>query len=88
VASENKYKFRDDDMAARLDGLLEALCGEKTVLPSEAAARKKASEKRTKDQRGDNDEGAGIGAENARKAERIQGTSCFGRATSRGAAKK
>ena len=45
---------------------------EKTVLPAEAASRKKTSKKRTSDQSGHNDEGAGIGAEIAKKAERIQ----------------
>ena len=75
-------------MLSRLDDLLEALCGEKTVLPAEAAARKKTSKKRTSDQSGHNDEGAGIGAEIAKKAERIQGTSFSGRAITRGATGK
>jgi hypothetical protein len=61
---------------------------EKTVLPAEAASRKKTSKKRTSDQSGHNDEGAGIGAEIAKKAERIQGTSFSGRAITRGATGK
>jgi len=44
---------------------------------------KDSQNKRTSDQSGRNDEGAGIGADIAKKAERIQSTSFSGRATTR-----
>jgi hypothetical protein len=44
---------------------------------------KDSQNKRTSDQSGHSGEGAGIGAEIAKKAERIQGTSFSGRATTR-----
>ena len=83
--SGNKYTFRDGEMASELDYLAAALGSDKPTTASEAAARSKASEKRTQDQSGASEGGAGLGAHAAKKGAHIHGLSSrSGRSTTRG----
>ena len=83
VGSENKYKFRADGMVSKLDGLLGALRDGEPATAAESARRGKAAAKRTADQSGANEEGAGFAAQAAKRMGLISGVSRSGRATNR-----